>query len=202
MLVKDTIVLEAADHAELGKLLFQKIRKEGISIRDAAIFPVSTDSVFVLASLLMSDEAGEIHGAIWMPGENKPPISPETKTILLVDAIVQKSSTRARQAKRVLDFLLKRLKLEKKLKGIKFYAPCWLSDAETRDRGDGIHLIPAAFAPDIEKIVPFSADAKTIEGARKLAFKDAIQELKWEIDHVYMEKHEIVLQKLKTELWE
>jgi hypothetical protein len=202
MLVKDKIVLEPADHAELGKLLLQKIRKEGINIRDAVIFPVSAGSVLALSSMLASDELGEIHHAIWMPGDSKPPVSPATKAILLVDAIVDKSSTSARQAKKVLDFLLKRFKMVKKLKGIKLYAPCWLSDAETREVGDGILLIPAAFAPDVAKVVPFSANAKATDGARKLSFIDAGKEMKWEFDHVYKEKHEIILSKLKNELWE
>ena len=202
MLVKDKIVLEPADHAELGKLLLQKIRKEGINIRDAVIFPVSAGSVLVLSSLLASDELGEINDAIWMAGDNQPPVSPTTKAILFVDAIVEKNSSRARQAKKVLDFLLKRFKLEKKLKGIKLYAPCWLSDAETREVGDGILMIPAAFAPDAAKVVPFAANAKVVEGARKLGFADATKELKWDLDHVYKEKHEIVLDKLKNELWE
>ncbi len=202
MLVKDKIILEPADHAELGKLLLQKIRREGISIREAAIFPVSADSVLALASLLASDEMGEIHDAIWMPGDIKPPVSPATRAILLVDAVVEKGSTRARQARKVLDYLLKRLKLEKKLKGIKIYAPCWLSDAETRDAGDGILLLPAAFTPDVSKVVPFAADAKAAGGARKLEFTDATNELKWDLDHAYKEKHEVVLEKLKSELWE
>jgi hypothetical protein len=202
MLVKDTVVLEPADHAELGKLLLQKIRKEGINIRDAVIFPVSAGSVLALSSLLASDELGEINDAIWMPGDAKPPVSQTTKAVLLVDAIAGKGSSSAKQAKKVLDFLLKRFKLEKKLKGIKLYAPCWLSDAETRDMGDGILLIPAAFAPDVAKVMPLGTNAKAIEGARKLGFVDAAKELKWDLDHTYKEKHEIVLDKLKNELWE
>nr|MDO8085628.1 hypothetical protein [Candidatus Sigynarchaeum springense] len=202
MLVKDKIILEPADHAELGKLLLQKVRNIGISIRESAIVPLSPDSAIVLASLLALDETGEIHDSIWMPGDNKPPVSPVTKSILFIDAIVEKNNTRAKQAKKMLGFLLKRLKLEKKLEGIKVYAPCWLSDAETLDMGDGIRLIPATFAPDVSKVVPLAASTKAAEGTRKLEFADATRELKWDIDHVYMEKHEIVLQKLKTELWE
>ncbi len=203
MLLKEKeIILEPEDYAELGKLLLKKVRQEGISIRDAVIFPVSAGSVLALSSMLASDELGEIQGAIWMPGESKPPVSPATKAVLLVDAVVEKASTRARQAKKVLDFLLKRFKLEKKLKCIKLYAPCWLSDVETRDVGDGILLIPAAYAPDVAKVVPFAANAKAVGGARKLGFADGTKELRWDLEHVYKEKHEIVLDKLKNELWE
>ncbi|MBN2154031.1 MAG: hypothetical protein JW839_21420 [Candidatus Lokiarchaeota archaeon] len=201
MLVKEKITLEPADHAELGRLLLQKIRREGIGIRDAAIFPVSADSTFAITSLLAADEASEIHDAIWMPGDGKPPVSPTTKAILLVDAVVEKHNVKARQAKKVLGFLLKRLKLEKKLKDIKLYAPCWLSDAETREAGDGILLVPAAFAPDVSKVVPFAAGSKPTGDARELGLAGAAKELGWDLDHVYKERHEMILDKLKNELW-
>jgi hypothetical protein len=203
MLVSEAkIGLGPEDHLALGQLLLKKMQQEGINLRDAVIFPISVGSVPVIGSLLATTEMEAISGAVWMPGAGKPPISSATKTILLVDDVVENGSSRQKQAKEILGFLLKRFKVDKKLKGIKVFAICWLSDSDSRDLTGDVHLLSAAHAPKLPRLVPYTSSWGSKDGTRQMGFADAVKELKWELDHIYKEKHEIVLDKLKTQLWE
>nr|MDO8111237.1 hypothetical protein [Candidatus Sigynarchaeota archaeon] len=197
------IFLDFEDHAELTTLLLKKMQKEGIGLRESVIFPVTVDSSWLLNGLLVSGEGGIVRDITWMPGMDKAPVSASTKNILFLEDRVEQNASKAKHAKQVLRFLVKKFKLEKKLKDAKFYSLCWFSSSPVQDLGNSVKLLSSVYVPSLAGIQLGPATKKpAMEGSRRLGFTEAVAELKWEPDHVYKEKHEIVLEKLKSELWD
>ncbi|HME54100.1 MAG TPA: hypothetical protein VKM55_17880 [Candidatus Lokiarchaeia archaeon] len=202
MLIKDNeIFLDLEDHGELTRILLGKMQVEGISIRESVIFPVSVESSWVLNGMLMSNDGTTIRDITWMPGNEKPPIMPEIKNVLFLEDIVENDHSHAKNGKHILGYLVKKFKLEKKMKSLKFFSLCWFSNTEFQEIGNNIKLLPAIHARNLAGIhlAPL-ADANK-EGSRPLGFTDAVDEFTWEPQHVYIEIHEKTLQKIRTELW-
>jgi len=202
MLLKDDeIFLELDDHVELTRILLDKIQAEGINFRESVIFPVTSDSTFVLSGMLISSQADAIRDITWMPGSDKPPITPSTKNFLFLENMVEQDQSSAKNAKKVQGFLAKKFKIEKKLKDLKLYSLCWFSNSRFQEIGSSIKLLPAIFASSLAAIRLAPRAGVNKDDCRSLTFADATSEFAWEPAHVYVEQSELTIQKLKTELW-
>ncbi|MFX0102624.1 MAG: hypothetical protein ACFFCS_23860 [Candidatus Hodarchaeota archaeon] len=204
MLIDDggRIYLEFEDHVKLVKGLLKKLEEEGIKLEECMFFPVSLESNWLAFALMTAIEKSDIMSAIWSPEKNKPPLTASTKNIVFLEDIIKKGDSRINLAKKWFNLLAKKTGIIKKLKDKSEISACLVTDSQQRYNTGKRLLISSLLVKNLEEldIFPYKLEAK--DKLKKLSIDEAMKEYNWQDEWRYLETHEIVLDKLKTELWD
>lgn len=196
----DRIILEIEDHLEFSNLLYKKLKEKGIPMRQALFFPVSSTSSIIMNALNSAINETPLKGQYWSPGmENMKKICSSANHIIFIDLVSSKPATRVSNAKKTLTALSKKLGMKKQLKKATYHMACWIATQKMAVIGGNIEVIEAAHADEVKEVIPLSYE-KNLPGS--IPFSDACEQLGWELDYKYKEKHQVVLDKLKSDLWD
>ena len=195
LLDRDRIVPEPADHAALFGILQDKLVAGGVSLRDAVMMPVTPEGVFILTGCLATPGNEALAGNTWMIGTRDAPVGAKTKHVVFLDGIVDDSGEATRAAMDWLVAFSKKLKIGRKLKDLTFHVACFFTSSDRAVVGNGIKVIAALKCKPTDNIGFFSPAGSSI------SLDQAVEKFGWEKDFSLKERHEMVLDNLKSELW-
>ncbi|MHA1679918.1 MAG: hypothetical protein ACTSUE_02850 [Promethearchaeota archaeon] len=191
------VIIGCKDQVEISKILIGNLKKRGLRFEESLIFPLSVDGYRMVYGMFAAGQEEEIRDATWSPSKKSLNVTSRTRSIILMEPVMDQEEMKVKQGMKWLNLLGKKEGLTKKLKHIKVFIATWFSNAKFKDV-QGAELLCALYS-DLSRDLVFSSLPETGEG---MVLEDAIKEFSWELDHVFPEKHEVVLDKLKSELWE
>ena len=196
------VFLEISDHAELTRISLKKLTENGINLRNAVIFPVSLESTWLLNALLMVDQENIIRDITWTADKEKAPILSTTSHVIFLEPLVNASGSKIKLGRKWLALLAKKYGVVKQMRRLKPCVLSWFSNSQSKQIEAGTLLVAAVHAEDIDTIRLFDYSGTATTNAQQLSMDDAKQQLVWDPEYVFKDKDEIILEKLRTDLWE
>lgn len=195
------VFLEIFDHAELARIVLKKLAENKISLRNAVIFPVSLESTWLLNALLMADQENIIRDITWTADKEKAPISPSTIHVIFLEPIVRASGSNMKHGKKWLAILSKRYGIEKQVRRLKPCVIAWFSNSKSKQVEAGALLVAAIHTEGLDAIKLFDYAGTATASSQQLSMDDAKEQLGWDPEYVFKDKDELILDKLRSDLW-
>lgn len=182
-------------------MILGALEGQEVSLDDSLIFPVSLSSTWMIGAMLDAGDARTISKNTWSPDKKSLPVDKRTKSILFIEPLLWKESDSLRNAGSWLDSLARKRKVSKLLKGLPRRVVCWFTDFNYKEAQKGVPITCALHVQESGHIDLHGSHAM-LETGKKMDLDVAIGDAGWDQEFAFMEKHEVVLDKLKTELWD
>ncbi|MHA1370569.1 MAG: hypothetical protein ACTSWN_07600 [Promethearchaeota archaeon] len=192
------ISLDWEDMNAFGNIIVDKFKALNRTFDNALFFPVSFSAWWVLNALSHSVKNEVIKESTWTPAKKQLSARGEIKKLIFVSGIVNKDDDGMQNTLKMFNLLLKKdKKIKRQLKQAeKFVISCFTRTKEKYIFGK-IQIISAFYTPNMDNI-----SFLTFKDGKQVMLSEIEEKLGWERNYEYLEKYEVILDKLKTELWD